>query len=125
MGIGVVMASDCLIPVAEDRPATLQVQGHLGTVKTHRSQIVLGLLHHKISRTQEIGMTMQLPHTIEVTGPGTTGAWVTRGCPPQRQQGLQLCCQLQRIQCQLGRGDNGREERIELEGHRSIKKADP
>ena len=97
----------------------------LGLIEANGRQVGPGLLHHPIGQATEVGMPVQLPDTIEVAGPGAARTGVSLISPPQRQQGLQLSRQFQRIQHQLGRGHGGGEQRMNLESHHSIKKAGP
>ena len=46
MGIGMVMPTDHLIPIAQHGPTSLKVQSHLRTLKAHRLEISPCLIRH-------------------------------------------------------------------------------
>ena len=89
MGIGVVMTAHQLIPVADHRPAALQMESDLTPIKTHSVQVELRLIGDLRRQIDKVGMTVQLPDTVDVPGPGTTLMRVARGGTAKREHVLQ------------------------------------
>ena len=116
VSIGVVMATDQLIPVAHNRPATLKMQGNLLEIKTDGIEIVPGLIGHKSGQINKIGLAMQLPDPIDVSGPGATFGGIPCCGTAQHQNVLQIPSQIERVQDQLNRGHSRGEKLVNLEG---------
>ena len=117
MGIGMVMPPYDLPPLTDHRPATLEMQIHLVAIKSSGLEVVPHPSHHLVGQSAEIRMVMQLPNTIQITCPGTTGIWIAVLITSQSQQCLQLRRHLQRIHPQLLRGHDGREKRVQIHKH--------
>ena len=62
-----VVASHQLIPVAEHRPAALQMQRHPGAIETDGIQVVPSRLHHPSGQIAELRPLLQLPDAVELT----------------------------------------------------------
>jgi hypothetical protein len=125
MGIGMVMASHELIPVAQHRPAALKMQSHSAAIKPNRLQITHGLLCHSLNQGSKLRLAMQLPNTVDITSPSASLTGVTHRLTPESQQCLQMPSKVNRIDCQLGCRHNRWEKLVKSQSHLSIKKAGP
>jgi hypothetical protein len=125
MGIGMVMTTDHLIPIAQHGPTSLEVQGHLRTLKAHCFEISPHLIHNLLRQRREIWVLMQLPRAMEIASPGTSICGISGRIPSQGKQHLKLPCHIQRIQGQLHRCDGSGKELMKLHCHHPIKKAGP
>ena len=105
MCIGMVMATDALVPVTDHRPTTLETQGQTAAIKFKAFEVAPGCSRHLAGNPLEIRMPMQLPDAIKVSSPSTALAGVAGRLSSQGQQRLQLDRQIQRIQWQLTCGD--------------------
>ena len=56
---------------------------------------------------------MQLPHPVEIAGPGAAGIRIAGGAAPQGQQGLQLGSQLERVWAQLNLTEGHRKQGLD------------
>lgn len=120
VSIGMMMTAHQLIPVADHRPAALQMESDLTPIKTHSIQVELRLIGDLRRQIDKVGMTVQLPDTVDVPGPGTTLMRVARGGTAKREHVLQQTRQFQRIQGQLSRGHGCWKQLVHLEwGHRN------
>ena len=97
MSVGVVVAAYHLPLLAEHGPAALQVQGHSAEIETQLLQKSFCMACQASNQWRKGRLTLQLPDTIKVAGPGTTRIWVGAGLAPQLVQGLKLQCRIQRI----------------------------
>ena len=106
MGIRVMVPSNRLIPFTDHRPATLQMQRNLVPCKSSFIEIGPGVERHLLRQCRKRRMPMQLPHTIEISCPGTSIVGITVIFTAQGQQRLEDDGLLQRIDRQLSRGDH-------------------
>ena len=114
MGVGVMVAANRLIPITDHRPATLQMQGHLASLKPKRIEIAPGLLNHQLGQHLKGLLLMQLPHPMQISRPGTTLAGVALGLAAKLQQSLHAGRLPQRVERKLRRCHDGREELMKL-----------
>ena len=114
MGIGVMVAANRLIPITDHRPATLQMQGHLASLKPKRIEITPGLLNYQLSQGVKGLLLMQLPHPMQVPRPGTALAGVAVGFAAKRQQTLHAGGLLQGVERQLRCCHHGGKELMKL-----------
>jgi hypothetical protein len=114
MGIGMVMTANHLIPIAQHRPTSLEVQGHLRTLKAHRFEITPRLIHNLLREPREIWVLMQSPLAMEIASPRTSICGISGRIPSQGKQHLKLPCHIQRIQGQLHRGNQRGEQAMLL-----------
>ena len=75
------VAANRLIPITDHRPATLQMQGHMASLKPKRIEIAPGLIDHQLGQGLKGLLLMQLPHPMKVPRPGTTLAGVPLALP--------------------------------------------
>ena len=114
MSIGVMVAANRLIPITDHRPATLQMQGHLASLKPKRIEIAPGLLNHQLSQGLKGLLLMQLPHSMQVPRPGAAFTGVALSLAAKLQQSLDERRLLQRVERQLRRCHHGGEELMQL-----------
>ena len=79
------VATHHLIPIADHRPAALQMQGNALAIKAGGIQVMSGLSGDEAGQIQKTRLTMELPHAVDVAGPGTTVGRVPRGCTTKDQ----------------------------------------
>jgi len=101
MGIGVMVAANRLIPITDHGPATLQMQGHLASLKPKRIEIAPGLIHHPLGQGLKGLLLMQLPHPMQVPRPGTALAGVALSFAAKPQQSLHAGGLLQGVERKL------------------------
>ena len=121
MGIGVMVAANRLIPITDHRPATLQMQGHLASLKPKRIEIAPGLLNHQLSQGLKGLLLMQLPHPMQVPRPGAAFIGVALGLAAKLQQSLHAGRLLQRVERKLRRCHDGGEELMKLKHAHALK----
>ena len=114
MGIWVVVAANRLIPITDHRPATLQMQSHLASLKPKRIEIAPGLIDHQLGQGLKGLLLMQLPHPVQVPRPGAALAGVALGLTAKLQQSLHAGRQLQGVERQLRCCHQGGEELMKL-----------
>ena len=110
-----VVAPHHLAPVTQHRPAALEMQLQTGQVETGRVQIPPDPLDHLPRDQPTGGMLMQLPHTVEIAGPGTAWIGVAAGLSSTLQHRLQESRKLQRVKIQMIGGDHGGEKGMQLQ----------
>ena len=102
MGIGVVVATNRLIPIADHRPAALQVQCNTIVIKAKLAEISPREPHHLLGQHGELRMPMELPHAIEIPRPGTTLIGIALCLATKPQQSLDADGLLEGIEGKLG-----------------------
>ena len=121
MGIGVMVAANRLIPITDHRPATLQMQGHLASLKPKRIEITPGLLNNHLSQGLKGLLLMQLPHPMQVPRPGAAFTGVALGLAAKLQQSLHAGRLLQRVERKLRRCHDGGKELMKLKHAHTLK----
>ena len=102
-----VMATNALIPVTDHRPTALEMQGNSVAVEAEGVEIDPGRITDLNRQILKIWMLMELPNTIEISGPGTAITGITNGLSPQGQERLQLGGEIEWIELKLLRRDGG------------------
>ena len=96
-------------------PAALQVQSHSAEIETQLLQKSFCMARQDSDQWRKGRLTLQLPDTIEVAGPGTARIGVGAGLAPQLVQGLKLQCRIQRIRRELHPAKSHRKQRLDLQ----------
>ena len=109
MRIGMVVTPDHLPPLAEHRPAALQMEIKAIGIESRHRQIAPDASRHLIRQVTEVRVLMQLPNAIEIAGPGAALIGIAGGVTPHRQERLQLSRQIQRVKNKAIRCNNGGE----------------
>ena len=117
MCIGVVVPPDDLARFTDDGPSPLNVKGNVVAMKTELRKVVPGVLADQLTDASKRGELVNLPDTVDVTGPGTARVGITALRPAQRQDVLQQQDGIHRIQGKLHGGQGQREQRLQGDRH--------
>ena len=113
--------SNRLIPIADHRPAMLQMQSHLASGEAKRVEIAPGLISHQLGQVMKRLLLMQLPHPMEVTGPGAPLAGVTISFAAKLQRSLHARRLLQVVEGKLSVRHHGGKELMKLKHANTLK----